>query len=500
MSAATQPVVPAVPRRTWSARVFSLPTVLGLLLVMLLFLFMSSGPGPSGAIVDPDIWWHLRDAAQLIHTGHFIRADSWTFTVAGKPWIDFEWLAELPWYFAFQKLGYRGIDFVMMLLASAILVGIYSLACLRSGDCKAAFIASFIGFHFVTVSMAPRTLLFGWFFLVVELAILWSLEKGRDCTLWLPPLFLLWINTHGSWLIGFVLMVLFFVCGAIQGDWGSLCATRWTSRQFRKFAAVTAASFAVLFINPYGWRLVAYPLDVAFHQKLTIQHVAEWASLDFHSIRGKTVLATFLLVAVLTLVRRRRWSLQDLLFALIAVYGAFTYERFLFLAGILIVPLLAMDLPNLLLSRYDAAKDRRWINAVAMAVLLAIIAFFVPAEKQLRAGVNQAFPEKALPYVRSLAGQGHLFNAFNWGAYLEWNAPQVPEFVDSRVDIFVHQGVLADYLQATEVHDTFAVLDKYQIRYVLLGNDSPMTYLLEHSSAWKQTYADRQAVAFERVR
>lgn len=489
---------PAGPRRSWSARIFSLPTVLGLTLVSILFMITGSDRVVQ-PLEDPDIYWHLRNAWQLLHSGHFIRTETWTFTVGGQPWINFEWLAEIPYYFAYRWFGDRGLYVVMMLLVSAIVAGIYSLARLRSHDCRAAFVATFIGYHFITVSLGPRTLLFGWLFLVLELAILWSLERGRDYTAWLPPLFLLWINTHGSWLIGFVLMVVFFAGGFADGEWGNLTATRWTQAQRRKFLIVTAVSFALLFINPYGWRLVAYPLDVAYQQKLTIQHVAEWFPINFHEFRGKAALATLFFFGILQLVRKRKWSLQDLAFLLIAIYGGFTYVRFIFLLGIVIVPLLAMDLSGVMGQKYNPATDRRAPNVLAIAVLLAVIAGFWAPVRKIHAGIAQTFPEKALPWVHSLAGRGNLFNDSEWGGYLEWNAPEVKEFIDGRIDIFVHKGVMQDYLYAINVEKPFEVLNKYQIRYVLVDKTFPLAYVLEHSPAWKVAYQDDLAIGFERV-
>lgn len=500
MSAATGSVAPDAPRNTLSARLFSLPVVMGLALVGLLVFFSNPvGGRVVSAVADPDIGWHLRDAAQLLHTGHFIRTETWTFTVAGQPWINFEWMAELPYYFAYQWMGDLGLYFVMMLLMEAIIGGVYLLCRLRSGSWNAAFLASVAAVLFATVSFAPRTLLFGWLFLVIELGILWSLGKGRDYTAFLPLLFLLWINTHGSWFIGLVLMVLFFSAGWIEGQWGSLYAVRWTPPQKRKFLLVTVASFALLFVNPYGWRLVAYPLDVAFRQNETLHYVAEWGSLDFHTARAKVVLGIYGLLALLQLVRRIRWNLQDLIFLAVAVYGGFTYIRFLFMAGILIAPLLAIHLSRGHRSSALPAKGERWVNGFAMAVLLAFIALRIPTEQQLRAGVAANYPEKALPYVRALAGKGNLFNDFKWGGYLEWNAPQVKEFADTRVDIFVHEGILRDYLRATKGEDTDAILDKYRIQYVLLSRDAPMVYLLEHEPDWKTMYQDDQAVVLERV-
>lgn len=88
----------------------------------------------------------------------------------------------------------------------------------------------------------------------------------------------------------------------------------------------------------------------------------------------------------------------------------------------------------------------------------------------------------------------------NWAGYLECEEPDVKQRIDSRVDIFVHEGVMADYLNAVKVKDTDAVLEKYRIRYVLLPHDYPMAHLLAHETDWKKTYDDGQAVGFERVR
>ncbi|HEX3662383.1 MAG TPA: hypothetical protein VHU89_13180 [Acidobacteriaceae bacterium] len=495
MTAAAPPVVSPPRPKGWTAQLASLPVLLGCALVCLLFL-VASRVNP---LADPDIWWHLRNAQELVRGGHFIHHDTWTFTVAGRPWINFEWLAELPFYFADRWLGLQGLYITMMVVASAIVLGIYYLAWLRSRDWNAAFLAAFVGILFAEVSLGPRTLLFGWLFLTIELAILWNLRRGRDWSYALPPLFLVWINTHGSWFLGFGLMLVFFACGLVEGEWGGLVASRWTAAQRRRWLTVIAASAAALFVNPYGWRLVAYPLDAIVHQKLGVRYISEWASLDFHTQRGKIVLGTFVLFGVLQLVKRRKWPLEDLAFALLALYSAMTYARLIFLAGILLAPLLAMDLKGLLMKPYEADGDRPALNVVAMAVLAVIVAFAYPSTQALHAGIAQEFPEAAVPYVRSLAGQGHVFNEYHWGGYFEWQAPAVQEFIDPRADVFVQQGVMADYVRAVSATDTFAILDRYQIRYAVLMRGSPAAYLLDHSRDWKRTYADPLAVGFERV-
>ncbi len=386
---------------TWGSRVLGSRVLFGLFLTYLLFFF-----GAHDGVSDPDIWWHLRNASLLVHSGHFIHADTLSYTVAGKPWVNFEWLSELPYYFAYMWLGLSGLYLTMMLLATAIILGMYRLALLRSQDTVAAFVASFVAVLFATVSLAPRTLLFGWLCLVMELGILWGLEKGRDHTAWLPVLFLLWINLHGSWFLGLGLMLLFFACGLIEGEWGALYATRWNAAQKRKLAVVTVASVAALFVNPYGWRLVAYPLDALVHDKVGMKYIAEWASLDFHSMLGKTVLATLLAMALLQLVRGRRWSLQDFVLAAVGVFGALTYVRFVFLCGILVLPLLAPLLRLPAPEKERPHKPGRWLNAVAIAVLLVLIAKSYPKSSSVACRDRAELPGKSAPLCAGTGRKG----------------------------------------------------------------------------------------------
>src|ERR1700740_1187303 len=106
----------------------------------------------------------------------------------------------------------------------------------------------------------------------------------------IPPLFCLWVNTHGSWLIGMILFSIVIAAGLVEGKWGSVWAERWTRAQRNKLVFSWGASVAALFVNPFGWRLVFYPFNLAFRQKLNVEHVEEWVSVNFHNMRGKIVL------------------------------------------------------------------------------------------------------------------------------------------------------------------------------------------------------------------
>ena len=476
-----------------AAGLLSLPVLLGAVVAVCVFIFSAT------PMVDPDIGWHLRNAQYQLQTWQFLHRDLWAFTTIGAPWINHEWLAELPFYAGWHILGADGLAVVTLLELECIFLGVYLLSYRYARNAMAACLVTVAAVFLGTVSFGPRTLLAGWIALVIELLILQRYEQQRGRCLWaLPPLFLLWINAHGSWMIGLSVLSAFCISGCFAMDLGAIQGTAWTKTERRQLATVFGLCVAALFVNPYGWHLVGYPFDLAFRQKLNIANVQEWQSLDFRSLRGRILIGACVLSLLSQLVRRRTWSPFALCLAAIGLYSAFNYSRFLFLAAILVLPLLATDFSKWM--RPSSTRPRTLVNAaVLVAMLITGIQVHARRTGKFAAIEEQTFPIKALPYLASFKPVGRVFNDYNWGGYLEWHARSLPIFVDSRVDIFERSGAFADYLNAIQLKDTFAILDKYGIRYVLFRQDAPLIYLLRHSSDWKIDYEDETTILMERV-
>ena len=491
--ASVQPSPTSVDRTAgWWRTLCGFPAVLVSALVTTVLIFAHRGIG------DPDIWWHLRNAEELLRTGHFVRADAYSFTVCGAPWINHEWLGELPYYVGWRWLGLQGLYVVMALALITIFLLLYLLAYRRSQDYKAAALACALAIPLATVSFGPRTLLFGWIFLLLELLILQASEKSPRRLWLLPPLFAVWVNTHGSWLIGMVLLLAFAAAGCFEVHAGRIESVQRPLPELKRLAIVIVLSAAALFANPYGWRLVFYPFDLAFRQKLNVSHVEEWQSPDFHAIRGKIFLAMLLGFLLLALVRQGRFALYEVLFLLIAFYSAITYSRFLFLAALIVTPILATEL-KMRESAGPVNTDRVGLNLAMIAAMLALMVWQVPSNTALSAGLSQEYPVTAISHLSAIHPQDRVLNDYDWGGYLIWNARDIPVFADSRVDIFEYSGVFADYLDIMSLKNSLELLRKHQIRYVFYGRDKALAYLLRNSPEWKLIYEDSTAVLFERV-
>ena len=471
-------------------KIFSLPGVMvcGLMTFVCYFLPLD--------MADPDIWWHLRDAEwQWAHKA-FLREDLFSFTARGAGWMNHEWLGEVPFYLGWRWHGMEGVYVVTLLAIEAILLAVMWLAWRRSQSWVAAVGCAGVACVLSTVSFGPRTLLFGWICLLLELVVLEFFAEGRKCLWVLPLLFGVWVNVHGSWLIGLVVFAVFVGCGGVKIEVGDLCGRGWTGSEWKRLIGAGIGCFGALFANPYGWRLVVYPFDLAFRQKLNVANVEEWKSLDFHSPRGRIFLITLGLMAVAQVVKRRKWTPIEVGLMGVAIYSSFAYSRFLFLAGILAMPLMANSFA------WVGARRRRerWVlNAalVGVFVVLAVVRLRGSADKASMSDLR--FPNEAVGYLRGFAPKGNVFNEFLWGGWVDWHARQVPVFVDSRVDIFEYNGAFGDYLDASRLKDTDAVLAKYKIRYVFYERESPLVYYLRRQGGWRVDYEDRTAVMLERV-
>lgn len=490
-SVASVPVVEAgkSTRRIWC------PFHVTIAAVVVVFTFFFCGH----SVADPDIWWHLKNAQILVQQHHWVRADQFSYTIPGTPWINSEWLAELMYYGAWRAGGIAGLFLLYVVMAETLMVGILMLAYKASRSIKAAAIAGAVAVIMCVVNFGPRTILFGWACLIALMFVLWELLDTGDAPLWtIPILFLLWVNLHGSWLIGLVVFSLVVGSGFVSGSWGIVEAERWTPKQARKLLITAAAIVPALFINPYGYKSVFYPFDMAYRQKLNIAHIEEWASLDFHEVRGKIVYLLIVSLILLALAGRRKWKLAEVGLVAFSLYISLTYVRFLFPAAILIAPILARKLD--FVPPYKREIDRAWLNAVFSGALLAVVVHRYPSAKALAEDLNQKMPTGGTHYLQTHAGPGdRIFNQYVFGGYMIWSTPALPTFIDSRTDIFEYKGILADYLNAVQLKDSLAIFDRYGVKFVFFPAKDPVTYLMRQSVKWRLVYEDGVSCVFERI-
>ncbi len=473
-------------------RILSFPAALVALLAGTVFAFTRNG------LADPDIWWHLRDAEFLLTRHQFIRTDMFSFTVYGQPWVNPEWLGELPYYLAWRAWGLTGIKLIMILAAEAVFFALFYLCYKSNGNSKASALACYFAVFLAVVNFGPRTILFGYFLLVLLLIILQRFRSQGKGPLWiLPLLFCLWVNTHGSWLIGMAVFGIVVVCGLIEGRWGRVDSARWSPQQLRQLLLAMSGSVVALFLNPYGTKLVLWSVLYPFQLKLGVAHVEEWTSVNFHDARGKVALVLIVVLLLGALLSEYRWKLTELALVLFGLYCGLSHIRFLFLAAILTAPTLTRLLD--FVPPYRPEIDKPILNALIITGVLVFMLRGFPSRQELEESITQQYPAEVLPYLAAHPPRGPVLNAYLWGGYLGWKDPNFKCFVDSRVDVFEYAGVFKDYIDLLELKNSRRILDKYRIRYVLFPPGEPLAFMLNQNPDWKVVYSGKISTLFERV-
>ncbi|MGA8669794.1 MAG: hypothetical protein WB679_07955 [Terracidiphilus sp.] len=456
-------------------------------ILVLLPLVLSGLRDREHVLGDPDIWWHLANARILCESHHFIHIEPYSFSVAGQRWVDPEWLSELPFWFGFKAFGLVGIYLVAWLGVCANVLFVYWRSYLGMRHAGVALWMSALGFVLMWVNTNARTILLAFLVMSVELGILEAAERGRPQKLWLlPPLFCLWINLHGSWLIGVGLLVLYIVCGLFRVSAGTFQQERFSSEQRNRLLVTLGASLALLFVNPYGWRLVWNPLDMVFNQSLNIANVLEWQPLNLSWNVGKAAIIVISLTILANVIHSRKWKIYELAFIFFAWYAAFDHARFTFLAAVVTIPMLAADMKRSFFP-ISNPKTIPLMNGLVAAGVIGVIVWYFPTNSRLQKGLVEGFP---LQTIASVQPAWRTLNEEHIGGMMDFNFK--PTFIDTRWDTFEHHGVFNDYLDIFRLRNPLPLLDKYRVDHALLRKDEPLSYVLERSPGWSVVRTEGQ--------
>lgn len=473
---------------------FSFPAFLGAILVAANFAIVF------GLRLDPDSWWHLKYGDMILRTGHWPTVDTWSFTVHGMPRIAYEWGGEVLTALAYHLGGLRGMDVLVITLTSIIVLLIYYFAWLRCRNSYAAFFATFILLPVAVLCFTLRPQLIGYIFVLVTLIALERFRQGEQKSLWvLPPIFLLWVNTHGSFTLGFMVLGLYWLCGLVNFDSGGLYAVRWRPEQRLHMGLVGLLSVAVLPLTPYGTRLAMVPFEVASSLPLNMADINEWQPLNLAGWQTKLLVLLLFGFFLAQFAFRLRFRLEEFGLFLIVVYLTFVHIRFAILFAVIFAPLVASFFVRWA-PVYNPINDKHAINAVLMLAALTAMVWFLPSQAKLENTISKQVPVAATRYLRRHPISGRMFNDYGYGGYLVWAlAPQRQVFIDGRGDIYEWGGAFSAYANVIELKpDALAVLQSYRISFCLIRPNGALATLLGASSGWKEVYRDDLSAIFVR--
>lgn len=475
-------------------KIISFPALLGVLLAGGIFIPLRN------FAVDPDVWWHTKVGATLLSTHRWPTVDPYSFTARGSPWIAYEWLGEVLLAAVQRAGGFRGLMALDLVLTAAILLALYALATLRCGNPKAAFVTCAVLLPLIYPSCSLRPQMLGYLFLVLTLIVLERFRQGHTRELWLlPPLFLVWVNTHGSFVLGLFALGVYWASGLVDIHWGELVSRLWASGERLRLELVALLILVALTLTPYGTEILLYPMNMAFAQPINVANIQEWQSMSFDAFFGKLFLALILGFVLAQVTLRPTWRLEELVLFFAGVVAACLHLRFLLVFVPFCAPLLAVIVARGI-PPYEPTRDKYVLNAVLMTLVAAAIVWFFPSRAKLESIMEEKWPVKAVAYLKLHPAPLPMYNTYGYGGYLIWQLDgQNKVFVDGRADIYERVGVLADYLRISRVGVAAPfLLNAYGIQSCLINRDDALGTLLSALPGWHKTYGDPHSVLYVR--
>jgi hypothetical protein len=432
------------------------------------------------APAQSDTWWLLRAGQDIWRTGSVPLHDTYSYTAAGQPWPNHEWLTEILFY-GLYTVG--GLPFLAALCASAI-VTTWALSW-RLG--RGAFEVQFVLFAASLGSCAPAWALRPQVFSMLAFAATCALLLS-DRLLWLPLLFLVWVNMHGAVALGLVA-----VAAAAAADLAT------TGRIPRRILAIGAACAAVTLVSPLGLSLWTF-----IPESMRRSHANEL--IEWQAPGRQPMFWVFWIVALLLpLAALRRWRVVDLRTRRLAAIGLATLP--LAASGMRNVPvflLAAVPAVSTLLSLAGSAADRPGARhervgvngaiALAGALIATLIVGTVWTVRPPFLGWQPIAPETVAAVSEC---QGPLYNTYDEGGALIWFAPANPVFIDSRQDPYPAALLARSHrLELDGMYDE--LFEQYGIRCAVVPAGSLTGQRLSGDRRWRPVSADRPHLVFYR--
>lgn len=459
---------------------------------------------------DNDLWVHVFTGRQILSHGAVPRIDDLSYTAAGLPWVDHEWLAQTALAALFDAMGPTGLWLCKVAVALLTAGLIWRSVAKHSHSAWVRGPVLVLVFATLARGYAIRPQIVTYLGVAALLAWLDGLDESRRRPAnWLPVAlvaagFALWANMHGGFIVGLGVLALF----AAAPHWGvDRSPARDSSLPLRLRLAVLAAAVFAACINPYGPSLFAYIAG----ELLAPHPLTEWQAVH----PGDAAHAPFLLLLAATIatlpfarmLRQRPW--RGALVAIVAAM-AVRHQRHIPLFALCAAAPLAAQAEGAL--AWLRARTAFRLSATATAAVgAALICLALVQVGLLSTRLSDArgavvysaseYPVGALRYLRARQMQGNLALPLDWGGYALWHAaPTVRVSLDGRFATVYPPAVVEDnfaFFRGDGSAAASRLLDAYDTTLALVprGVATP----LDGRAGWQRVYADSVATLFSKT-
>ena len=514
------------------------PTPVGLLLpsvtdlvFCLLLLSLACGPLTRRLLGDAGTGWHIRTGQIILSTHAIPRDDPFSISTAGRPWYAWEWLYDGALAAVYQLAGLNGVGVLGALLIAATFTLLFRMMLRRDTTVVLAVLLLLLATSASTIHFFARPHVVSWLFTLAWFGLLDSSERtGRTGRLWcLPLLMLVWVNMHGGFLVGFVLLGIYLAGAGRDARKAGDETQRDSSRQrARTLTWVGLLSLMATFVNPYGFRLHVHIYRYLTNRFL-MDHIDEFRAPNFHGIAEQCFAAILLITLVTLMASPRKPRLSELLVVLLAAYSGLLASRNIPVASMLLVlvdgPLISAG------ARVGATRERvaaglrsavareQWFAErmtrlefglrghvwplTVTALLVSICLHNGQLGKRRIMDVQFAparLPVTAVDYIMQHRIFSPVFSTDAWGGYLIYRLyPYSRVVVDDRHDLY-GEVFLKRYLNIVRVEPGWKDdLEGMHADWVLVPHNAALANILQLAGGWSIAYQDGTSILFQRA-
>ncbi len=508
------------PQAFWAPWV--LPSIADVFFLVLLGL-LGFSPMSKALLVDADTGWHIRNGEIILATRSVPHVDSFSYTRAGQPWYAWEWLYDALIGAIHHFAGLNGVVLFTALVIAVTFALLFRFVLRRSGSFAIAVLLTLLAVAAAQVHMFARPHVLSWLFTLLWVEALYRFEEGRRAALFcLPGLMLLWVNVHGGFILGLMLIAL-FGCAHVWNYQTTRDAVH--RRQIVELAIAFGACLSVTFLTPYGYKLHLHVYQYLSNGFL-MNSIGEFQSPDFHAA-GFGYFECLILLSIAALAMAlKRVTATDLFLLLFSIHAGLFAARNIPISAVIMSLALGPPLASVLspgpgqprwtrslldcvhdISENLVGMEKRFRgHALAIIVLVSSSAIALNGGRLLSAQVLSAhfdekrFPVKAAEFIAARGIHDHLFNLDKWSGYLIYRLyPGTKLYMDDRHD-FYGEAFIKEGMQVSNVTWRWREpLDKYQVRWVLIDTNSPLASVLKEDKAWHVQYDDGLAIIFSRI-
>ena len=453
--------------------------------------------------IDSDLGRHLAIGEFIIQTGSIPTTDFLSHTRAGEPRPPYEWASQVLLAGAYRLGGMSAVILLTGLVIAATFTLLYREAVRRTGLPLLGALLIILAAGASSIHWLPRPHIFTFLFLTLWIILL-DRHKGSEWVLIIRAslLMAIWANFHA----GFIFGLLAWLAYLAESLWERLLKGGGMVRTMLLVGGCGAVSSIV---TPDGWR--NWSALLSNNSAHILGGTLETASPNFHEAGMLPFLLLLLLVIVLPPLSKVEIRPAHIFLAAGMAVGALLVARNIPLFAVSAVFILSPCLKALagsfrrwsdtearILLIHQRITGHGWKVAFALAVgggILFAPASYTALNHRFNPGI---FPVEAADWIRTNPQQGNMFNAFNWGGYLEYALdPRPPVFLDSQTD-FYGEELIREYEQVIKLADGWLdVLDNYDVQWAILPKDWQLAGALQREG-WHPVYTDNTAVILKR--